>query len=461
MQSFTFHFNVKLPRELRNAINEKQNLSITKESKLERCNKTYPAWDRICVILDRIEDTIDYINSMELGHCKNRSAFDFFEFISCSAVVIDCIRHIGNIFYINSDLVKNIENTQDVFGSDYGICGTDKDFFEYIRSLCAMHPTNTNRQPAYLDDALFHCCPYVSWNHIVRLHSDGDLTATVYTSNHNCNYLHIPLYIKQFEMYLNKWIDHIENVVEAIHKYNDKIYTIFKELPVKHLAEYDNISEYLLYLKYEYSYRLGHDEDYVFDDYIKIFQITLTNPSNQLLLEKYKNAIIYSLEFLRNSLQNMQINSFENNGIKHPDSTIETCLFFELSHIFNPESAFNDFSYHLEKLYYLQPNGSHDVFRKEFARNLLEKVKPVINQYVYFDNTESDEEVIILIHLAQYLDALNSKNLLNRNIPNDEKYRVKILSNEKLEGLFSEDTHSSNMADGIDFEIVPDISENT
>ena len=56
---------------------------------------------------------------------------------------------------------------------------------------------------------------------------------------------------------------------------------------------------------------------------------------------------------------------------------------------------------------------------------------------MHFENTEEDEEVIVLIQLAKYLDALKGKNLLNKNIPNEEKYRTALLSKPELKDLFA------------------------
>ena len=81
---FTFNFDLQLAKKLRDTVNEKQNISIEKEHEIKdaKTKKTVPylAWDRICAIMDRIDDTLEYINLMELGNCRSsKSAFDFFE----------------------------------------------------------------------------------------------------------------------------------------------------------------------------------------------------------------------------------------------------------------------------------------------------------------------------------------------------------------------------------------------
>ena len=452
---FTFAFDTGMPRRLRDAVNAKQELSMKKEAVSQETGKLYLAWDRICAIMDRLDDTIAHINSLELGAKENRSAFDFYEFISCAAVVIDCIRCIGNIFKVEPDLVQAIEDTQDVFGGDYSAKGTDKKFFEYIRSLCATHPVNTSHQKMYLNGAKFHCCPFVTWSHHWGgLSRDGDLSATVYTSKSNKEYgLHIPLYLGQFERYLQKWIDHIQNVIEAIHNYNESVYSQFRQEPVKTFEDFKSPVDYLSYIKAEYCRRFGDDNEYIFDEYIRVFSTTLTDSCNQRLLEKYRNAILYALVFLRNSMQNMKQVGAENTGIQYEDPLLETDLFLELSSFCNLHSAFAKVSYNLEKVYYLESHSQYSDYDKQYARDLLGEAKDIINQFVVFTNEESDEETLVLIALAQYLDALSEKTLLNKNIPNDEKYRAHVLTAKEWSKLFVEEPTTETISmDGFELE---------
>jgi hypothetical protein len=98
LDTIHFNFDIELAHELRDAINERQNLSIEKQH-TQSNNKskiTYIAWDRMCAIMDRLEDTINYVNQMELGRTvEGRSAFDFYEFINCSNIIIDCVKTMG------------------------------------------------------------------------------------------------------------------------------------------------------------------------------------------------------------------------------------------------------------------------------------------------------------------------------------------------------------------------------
>lgn len=66
--------------------------------------------------------------------------------------------------------------------------------------------------------------------------------------------------------------------------------------------------------------------------------------------------------------------------------------------------------------------------RSDDYRNRMEEIKDWINQYVIFNNTESYDETYALVTTALYLDSLERDNVLNWNIPNENKYRLKLLT---------------------------------
>ena len=135
----------------------------------------------------------------------------------------------------------------------------------------------------------------------------------------------------------------------------------------------------------------------------------------------------------------MSYEGYENNGLKYPEAWIETTLFNELYEISSYDGAFSAYSYNLEKVYKLGPDSDYHEYDKMYARNLLEGPKELINRFVNFTNNEPDEERVVLVHLALYLEALTRKNLLNKNIPNSSEYRMEVLSDEQYADLFVEE----------------------
>lgn len=442
MRKFKFHFNTQYMDELRDAVNDRQKQSIDNVHKDKKLKKVYFAWDRTCAAMDRLQDTIAYLNSIELGNCIDlRSAFDFYDFINNAYVVIECIKTIGRIFRIDEKLIEGIETSTSAFGKGTGAKGSDSRYFEYIRSLCSVHPLCTSHQEEFLNGNIFHCCPFVTWNdgssHLGE--EKADLTAWVYPSEKGKEIIRLGLHISQFERYIENWIALIPKIIEAKNNYTDKEYERLRREPVKKLSDYsDDPVLYLKYLKEEYCRRFDYGNEDLFDDYIRVFSINLSDHRNEELLKKYRSAISYSLQFVTNELQNMNCEGYENNGIKYPERSIETTLFDSLGSINPYGGSFSQYSYNLQKLYHLEED-SYNIYDKYFARRLLEKPKELINQFVHFTNREPDEEVIVLVKLALYLEALTRKSLLNKNIPNELKYRMRLLSEEECKELFMED----------------------
>lgn len=129
MKTYKFNYNIQHVNNLRDTINKRLKVSLEKEHSDKETKGKYFAWDRICAIMDRLEDTMLYVNDMELGKCTGyRSAFDFYDFINCSYVIIECIKTMGKIFEIDNTFIENIEKANDVFGTNYGELGYDQRF---------------------------------------------------------------------------------------------------------------------------------------------------------------------------------------------------------------------------------------------------------------------------------------------------------------------------------------------
>ena len=69
---FNIILDLSILKKLRNKINEQYNISYSKQY------GKYRAWDKICSIMDRLDDTVAYLNEIKLNTGKyRRSAFDF------------------------------------------------------------------------------------------------------------------------------------------------------------------------------------------------------------------------------------------------------------------------------------------------------------------------------------------------------------------------------------------------
>ncbi|MEB2492878.1 hypothetical protein SOP93_17070 [Peribacillus frigoritolerans] len=425
---FQISLDTEVLYKLRNKVNEEQNISFNKRYGKHR------AWDRICAIMDRLDDTVDYLNGFKLNTGKyNRSAFDFYDFMNNASVVIDCVKHLAKIFYVSDEKIKNSTDIFNQVGKDGE--GTDERYFEYLRSLCSVHPVETSRHKRYQDND-FECSPFVAWNSgRVRFNDDCDIYAVVYTSKDEENHKRVRIYITQIFEYVKTRLNFVSEITNVINQYQKQVISDFKNRPIKKEKEFDNYIDYLRNLVKEQTERYGSDSFYPFDHIINLFEIKLSNPENKDKMDLYLNALKYAIEFEHNSMQNMSNEGFENNGLLCPERNIETTLYYELCSPHSGSVEQRKYGYNLEKIIYL----GYDLISendKQWAYIQLEEASTFLEKYVSFEDAEGDLEHYALVELALYLDCLENKCLINKNIPNDLTYRQRLLSDNEMRVLF-------------------------
>lgn len=427
---FTFNYDLQVLTDLRGAMNENTFLAINKTNKHNE-KFYYQSWGRMCAVMDRIDDTVRYINTLEIGKRNNKVAFDFYDFINNIYVAIENIKAMASIFEVDTSPVERLS-------SSFNLQCSDNEWFSYVRSLCSVHPTETtysHHKKIMLNEKMV-CCASVDWDMSHRL-ANGDLVAIIYnfpedtsdgTNVPEYTYKYIPLNVVEFQHYLQRWLDFIPKIITGIRQYNNTKYEEFRKTPIKILSDCKNDLEQLAVLRNEYNRRYGDNIDEIFDFYATVFVYCLSNPANNEQFEKYKEAIRLSLTFLYNALQNMSFEGYENCGLKNDNSSF---LFYELYYADTYElNTLKDFSYNLSKIYSLYTTN---YFEKDRIRRLLDEMKETVNKYVVFTNSETEDETEILIQMAIYFDALESYCVLNKNIPNDLKYRLRLLSKNEID----------------------------
>lgn len=411
---FKIELDTEILRKLRNKINEQKNISYNK------MYGKYRAWDKICAIMNRLDDTVEYLNTIELNTGKyKRSAFDFFDFMNNASVVIDCVKELSKIFEVSDSEIKNSTNIFNKVGSDGN--GTDEKYFEYLRSLCSVHPVETSRHKRYQDND-FECSPYVLWNNSLRLFNDDcDIYAIVYTSKDNESFKRVGIYIEQVFKYVEIRVNFIEKIIDYIDTYQKDMILKLKKQHIKNDTEFNSYIEYLTNLDEEAKDRYGDDHWYSFEYVIKLLQLKLSDSENENKMKLYINALKYAIKFEHNALQNMSNIGYENSGLKYSKENIETSLYIEL---YSPSSGSKEerrYGYNIEKIQYLSyASGDSD---KDWAYVQLNEAREFFEKYVSFKNVKSDFEYYALVNLALYLECLENDCIINKNIPNDLKYR--------------------------------------
>lgn len=426
---FQIKINTQILRELREKINDEQNISYNKEyyhvvDRKKRKRKVFSAWDKICAIMDRLDDTVDYLNQLNLNTGKyKRSAFDFYDFINNASVVIDCIKELIEIFEVDDSEIKTSNNIFEQYGTDNK--GTDEKYFEYLRSLCSVHPIETSHHRRYQDND-FECSPYVMWNDgTIWGNDDCDLYAVVYTSKDNEYSKRVKIYILQIFEYVKTRVNFIVNIIKAIESYHNKVILEFKNSHIKNIDEFDNYIDYLENLDNVAKERFGSEYWSEFDYIINLLKLKVSNYKNENKMKLYINALKYAVNFEYNALQNMSYVGFDNNGIINAKDNYETSLLSELYSLNSRSNEQKKYSYNFEKIHYLNYDSGND--NKNWAYVNLKQVSSFLERYVSFEGATGDFEHYALVQVALYLHCLENKCIVNDNIPNDLKYREKLL----------------------------------
>lgn len=232
---------------LRNKVNEQHNISYEKTFDFKNKKNKYikhRAWDKICAIMDRLDDTVYYLNGLKLNTGRYKSsAFDFFDFMNNASVVVDCVKELVKVFNVSD---KGIRDSTDIFGQlGNDGKGTDEKYFEYLRSLCSVHPIETSRHRRYQDND-FECSPFVVWNDGRIWHNDDcDIYAVVYTSNNSDINKRVQIYISQIFKYVKTRLDFVAEITNAIDQYQKQVIAGLRNRPINKEEEFDNYIDYL------------------------------------------------------------------------------------------------------------------------------------------------------------------------------------------------------------------------
>lgn len=420
-QKFRINMDLTIINKLRNTINENQNISINKEfsKRIGKDIKKFNSWDIVCAIMDRIKDTCEYLNTLELNTGEyTRSAFDFINFINNAMVVVDCVNDLANVYDVS---FKNENKSTEIF-KQIGKKGqgTDLKYFRYIRSLCSVHPNDTSRHSEYQDND-FECSPFVLWNNGIYS-DDNDIHIVVYTSEVDKFPKNINLKIKDIFNFINYRYGLIKKIISAIELYQQEIIAQFKNRRINQPEEFKNYIEYLEYLKKEQNERLGDGMSDLLDYAIKVFKVKLSNEKNVKCLEKYKNVIKYAITFIHNEIQSLTREGYKNSGIKNniSNGTLLDLILYENN---NTKEA-NEYSYNIQKLEHLNYDSGYQ--NRQWGYQMLNEMLPLLEKYVTFENVYDSDESYVLANIALYFNSLEVECELNANIPNDIMYRFNL-----------------------------------
>ena len=135
------------------------------------------------------------------------------------------------------------------------------------------------------------------------------------------------------------------------------------------------------------------------------------------LTGKVKGKIVIEKN-IRSNTMHRQLQEMEERkytGIKDLAENDYTTLFYELYMPIEGNSRFSNDRGAFKYIDNLNSSVGYDVV---YARQVLEDLKPLVNDYIKFTNDEPKEHSRLIFQIATYLDALHQNGYINSSIPN-------------------------------------------
>lgn len=418
---YKIYLKENVSNNFRETVNDYINFSI---NKTYHNNKKEKAWNSLCAIMDRIDDLVIYLNEKELNNGRwKRCAFDFFEFIEQSAVLIECIDEAYKIYGIDSPKSNNIfkhktfnDNYINQSGKSYEKLKTsDKDYFEYIRALSSVHPSKTDRHKEF-QLADLEVSPFVVWKGgIYSLDSrcDGEIVLVTYSNGSESLLTNKSIYINEIFNFIKFKYYSLNSLSKHIEKYNKNQIKCFRNKKMKREEDFESYNKYLDYLIEESRDRCCDLEDSI-QEVKSILNCKNIKSDNKVKYDKYCNALKFSIKIIRRQLQNMD---FECNSLC--DNLLSDLL---LGKIYEKKEGI-DYSYYQGKILYLKYEGD-----KSYAMTCYKELIPFYKNYINIPSINdflgySYNELYILSQIATYFHELENDGLINKIIPKTKDYR--------------------------------------
>lgn len=353
---------------------------------------------------------------------EHGSAFDFINFINNASVVLDCIQMLADILGVDLSEENSRSAAFGMVGCDGK--GADKDYYEFLRSLCVVHPAETNRHKRY-QGADITSCPYLVWTHTSPMPTPSawnncDLHAHAFVNEANSWGEDICIHMDQVFAHIKYRYSLLNKIGCALERYQETRIDEFRNTPIPDRQEGESELSYVERLKQAEIERFGSNNDFVYDFAKAALSFEPKNPANRAATERYKNAWRFALDLQLNVLRDMSREGVEHTGIR--DDGTDWILFEHLEYCSCPCKELAQFSYNLEKLGYL--DGTSGESDAAWGRTKLKEMDGILGKHVVFDyGNDSDEELYMLSRIALYEIALNHDCEINDAIPLDSRYR--------------------------------------
>lgn len=402
--------DVNLSRNLRNKFNERLNFSMAKTAKF-RCPDgkeiEQASFNAVCAVLDRIDSLVVHCCSLEIDSSTS-GIFAFYDLLNYGQTLIDCIELIAQIYDYKSNVGTSCSHFKNSGNNNKG---TDEKYFKYLRSLCTVHPVETNHHKEYQGNQP-EWCPYIgpvntvtAWT-LPAKDRNADFVAIIYRNDMTLQ-KYLPIYVDQVFSYIESRYNEINDIIKAIDNYNQDCISKLKSNNLMLPSSFPSYDTYLRYLDKEIKVR--HENCCsIAKRWAAIFRTNFSDTEQQKALEQYKAALKKHIACVHNALQTMDcVNDF--------DFEID----FSNAYSF---PKFNKFHYHLSKLpdlipsYELEqnPNWTFDFIDDTdesargygdpvYARRRLKNVADALSSTFTFDFSQNNWHLWLQFEVAMWL----------------------------------------------------------
>lgn len=342
----------------------------------------YQYYNQIATCIIRIRETVNYINSKELKY-ENAcgQAFDFYELVNCISIVEGCVESIFSIFNVNfkeHSIAKNV-----VFKLSNKTRLNDLNFFKFIRSASSVHPSKTTSYRGKTK-RLNEVFPYAIWikkgiYFDDERPSDCDLELWSWSSRTSSRTNHYCIKTSEFYVFTQFVVDKIEELLPIIKSIrNDYVKKIcFKR--IKKPKDFNNYSDYLLYLYNRLKKFNGSDDFY--DAGIVIASGIM---DNNLISDEFKEYIKSQIPKITETIRS------------NPENICEVDIFEDLS-VYECFSKINK-----EKASYVNEKY-WDYLYREAKREIIRAKKQIIKEW---ENTSGNDAYYVYTLLSSSMMEL-------------------------------------------------------
>lgn len=301
-------------------------------------SKEHSAYNCLCAALDRICETAKHCNLLDTSKNNSNRLFAFYDLLNYSQTLIECITILGRIFGVKYAPCNEKPCFSYVSRSGKG---NDEKYFKYLRSLCAVHPVNTNAHPEYQGEEP-EWCPYVavgkSFTDSMR-HPDWgkvDFVAVMYRNDMQFSKT-LPIYLSEMFAYIRKRYRFLEKIIDAVTAWQQKCINALKN---KHIPTLDECPDYATYLKELETAIQERCGSFGYTcEWLTILQTSYKDVYMQNLLVQYQSKLKEVIQNIHNQLQKMDCNELDLH-------VFDVCL----------GNVLPEYEYELEKINYLDTN---------------------------------------------------------------------------------------------------------